>query len=209
MNDAVKHDVSDEMVELFGINFWPINAASKIDAEREHIRNAISAALAAQGQEPVASIVPEHCSGSAFVFVNGCLHVKKDGSGYIVVDEDDFVLEDDRDGEGGSVHWIARFPAGEMTELRDFLNGQQFAAAPQPPAEGGWRDIASAPKDGTDILGYGRAQFGHHIYAKDFHVVWWDVESANWLGRGQKTTHDLSHWMPLPPAPANGGEQNG
>ncbi len=82
--------------------------------------------------ELVASIVPEHCSGSALSFEGGCLHVRKDGSGYIVVDEDDFVLEDDRcegeRGPEGSVHWIARFPAGEMTALRDFLNGQGFSA---------------------------------------------------------------------------------
>ena len=151
MIDAVKPDVSDEenpmspylrIVYAFdsdktaseflredgdgGFAGAVYRMAREIDALR-------SAALTAPAQ-PVASIVPARCSGSAFVFVNGCLHVKKDGSGYIVVDEDDFVLEDDRDGEGGSVHWITRFPAGEMTALRDFLNGQQFAAAPQPPA---------------------------------------------------------------------------
>lgn len=70
------------------------------------------------------------------MFEGGALHVRKDGSGYIVVAERDFALEDDRqegpDGPEGSVHWIARFPAGEMIELRDFLNGQQFARPPQP-----------------------------------------------------------------------------
>ncbi|MDW9588695.1 hypothetical protein GOA80_22005 [Sinorhizobium meliloti] len=72
----------------------------------------------------VASIVPRHCSGYSFVFEPGVLHVKKDGSGYIAVNEDDFVLEDDRDGEGGgSIHWIARMGASEITALRDFLNG--------------------------------------------------------------------------------------
>ncbi len=60
--------------------------------------------------QPVASIVPDHCTGSALAFVNGVLHVSKDGSGYIAVNEDDFHLEDDRcegpDGPEGSVHWI-------------------------------------------------------------------------------------------------------
>jgi hypothetical protein len=74
-------------------------------------------------------IVPAHCSGYSFVFDPGVLHVKKDGSGYIAIDEDDLILEDDLDGEGGSVHWIARFGASEMIALRDFING---APLPQP-----------------------------------------------------------------------------
>lgn len=90
----------------------------------------IEAALSAA--EPVSSIVPDHCSGTALIFEGGCLHVRKDGSGHIVVDEDDFKLEDDRcegeHGSEGSVHWIARFPAGEMTALRNFLNGQDLPA---------------------------------------------------------------------------------
>jgi hypothetical protein len=68
-------------------------------------------------------IVPPQCSGSSFVFEPGVLHVKKDGSGYIVVNEEDFILEDDRDAEGGSIHWIARMAASEIAALRDFLNG--------------------------------------------------------------------------------------
>lgn len=77
-------------------------------------------------QTPVASIVPPHCSGIAFVFEPGVLRVNKDGSGYIAIDEDDFALEDDRcegpDGPEGSVHWIARLDASDITALRDFLN---------------------------------------------------------------------------------------
>lgn len=100
----------------------------------EKIRAALEAALPAA--EPVSSIVPDHCSGTALIFEGGCLHVRKDGSGHIVVDEDDFKLEDDRcegeHGSEGSVHWIARFPAGEMTALRNFLNGQDFPAPPAP-----------------------------------------------------------------------------
>ncbi len=94
----------------------------------------LALAAAQPAPQPVAAIVPEHCSASAFVFEGGCLTVSKDGSGYIVVDEGDFQLEDDRcegpDGPEGSVHWIVRFPAGEMTAIRDFLNGQDFTATP-------------------------------------------------------------------------------
>lgn len=101
-----------------------------ISTVQERIRAAIPAT------EPVSSIVPDHCSGTALAFEGGCLHVRKDGSGYIIVDEDDFKLEDDRcegeHGPEGSVHWIARFPAGEMTALRNFLNGQEFSALSAP-----------------------------------------------------------------------------
>ena len=104
--------------------------ARAIMAERTRCEAALSAA------EPISSIVPDHCSGTALIFEGGCLHVRKDGSGHIVVDENDFKLEDDRcegeHGPEGSVHWIARFPAGEMIALRNFLNGQDFHAPPAP-----------------------------------------------------------------------------
>lgn len=88
-------------------------------------------------QANVAGIVPPHCTGYSFCFDPGVLHVKKDGSGYIAVNEDDFVLEDDRcegpDGPEGSVHWISRMDASEITALRNFLNGTK---APEPIVDG-------------------------------------------------------------------------
>lgn len=87
----------------------------------EAIMPFITAALAAM--PAVSAIVPPHCSGYSFVFDPGVIHVNKDGSGYIAINEDDFVLEDDRDAEGGSVHWITRLDASEVTALRDFLSG--------------------------------------------------------------------------------------
>lgn len=79
----------------------------------------------------VGDIVPPHCNGTSFLFEPGELHVRKDGSGYIVIDEDDLVLDDDRcegpDGPQGSVHWIARMDASEIIALRDFLNGNTTA----------------------------------------------------------------------------------
>lgn len=78
----------------------------------------------------VGDIVPTGCTGSALAFGEGVLYVSKDSSGYIAVDEDHWKLEDDRyagpDGSEGSVHWIARFTAGGMVALRDFLNGADF-----------------------------------------------------------------------------------
>lgn len=89
--------------------------------------------------EPVTDIVPDGCTGSAFAFSEGVLHVNKDGSGYIAVDERQFCLEDDRcegpDGPEGSVHWITRLPPGEIQALRDFLNGFRFNATAEETSE--------------------------------------------------------------------------
>jgi hypothetical protein len=75
----------------------------------------------------VGSIVPAHCSGKSLVLDPAVIHVRKDGSGYISICEEDLVLEDDRgegpDGPEGSIHWIAHYSASDMTALRDFLNG--------------------------------------------------------------------------------------
>ena len=62
----------------------------------------------------------------AFLLDPGVFVIKADGSGYIAIDESDFLLEDDRgegpDGPEGSVHWIVRFTAAEMIALREFIN---------------------------------------------------------------------------------------
>lgn len=142
-------------VKLFDIPDDPSLLSSHFGGRMSQaIAERLEAALSAA--EPVASIVPEHCSGSALSFEGGCLHVRKDGSGYIVVDEDDFVLEDDRcegeHGPEGSVHWIARFAAGEMNALRDFLNGQGFSTlSAQVQDVAGWERIAieTGRKSGT------------------------------------------------------------
>jgi len=77
--------------------------------------------------EAVAAIVPDHCSGSSLVFSDGILHVNKDGSGHIVVEEEDFEIETEYDEDGSrSDFWITRFPPSEMQALRDFLNGAHF-----------------------------------------------------------------------------------
>ena len=82
----------------------------------------------------VADIVPDGCTSVNLVFAEGVLCVNKDGSGYIAVDEEHWDLEDDRcegpDGPEGSVHWITKFPPGEMEVLRNFLNGAPISRAP-------------------------------------------------------------------------------
>lgn len=62
----------------------------------------------------------------AFLLDPGVFVIKADGTGYIAIDESDFLLEDDRgegpDGPEGSVHWIVRFTASEMAGLHEFIN---------------------------------------------------------------------------------------
>lgn len=75
----------------------------------------------------VSDIIPDSCTSSSLVFSEGILHVTKDGSGHIVVKEDDFQIETEYDDDGArSDFWITRFPSGEMQSLKDFLNGVTF-----------------------------------------------------------------------------------
>lgn len=126
--------ITEDMVEtvrftLTGICGFEVTAQTSRKALESAQR--VAPLRPAPPENVVASIVPPHCSGYSFVFEPGVLHVKKDGSGYIVVNEDDFLLEDDRcegpDGPEGSVHWIARMDAREVIALRDFLNGNTTA----------------------------------------------------------------------------------
>jgi hypothetical protein len=71
--------------------------------------------------------------------------------------------------------------------------------------ERGWRDIATVPKDGTRILGYGRLSWDAPGILKAGAVVW---ESGKWVIEPNENTEydsdacDLTHWMPLPAPPA-------
>ncbi|OJU66204.1 MAG: hypothetical protein BGO05_10175 [Rhizobiales bacterium 63-7] len=100
--------------------------------------------------------------------------------------------------------------AGGPARIREIVRSAMLSAAPQPPAEDGWTtDMSSAPKDGTEILGFGSSSWQGKKYAPACHVAWF--ADGKWWGR-DPDTHAGLHliaWRPLPPAPANGGEQNG
>lgn len=161
--------------------------------DRAEAAEAKLAALSVQeaGAEPVANIVPEHCSGKALAFEPGVLHVNKDGSGYIAVNEDDFQCEDDRcegpDGPEGSIHWIARMTAGEMQALRDFLNGAVGRHEFQQNAHRSARRLPVSP-------GERAMKTAREIAAKAIYEYWsnhpactasksWEQESAEMPGR--------------------------
>lgn len=69
------------------------------------------------------AMVPDNCTSTALSFDPGTMWVNRDGSGCITISEKEFILEDDRDTEGGSVHWVLRLDASEVCALRNFLNG--------------------------------------------------------------------------------------
>lgn len=89
------------------------------------IRAALASAPVAGEAQP-ADITSRRLSG-VLSMDGASLHMQPDGSGQIIVAENDFTLEDDRDegpdGPQGSVHWVARLPASEIAALRDFLTG--------------------------------------------------------------------------------------
>jgi hypothetical protein len=70
----------------------------------------------------------------------------------------------------------------------------------------GWRDIASAPRDGTDILVLWGDGTGACL------VVSWDEGASDpkwpWLTLDGPNYHltAFSHWMPLPASPLQNGE---
>lgn len=63
----------------------------------------------------------------------------------------------------------------------------------------GWQPIESAPKDGQRILSW-RA---HAVYPT---IVGWDSDYAEWEDLYGDHIYHLTHWMPLPAAPAPEGE---
>lgn len=82
-------------------------------------------------------------------------------------------------------------------------------------SESGWQDIASAPKDGTPVL------IAVPTKERDDHIVgeaYFDAENDGWWWAGTawgdyygspiiEVNHHLpTHWMPLPPSPANPAE---
>jgi len=93
-------------------------------------------------------------------------------------------------------HLTLRYPpicASELAAIR------ALAEAPVLP-DRGWRPIESAPRDGTNIIAYDDGATT---------VVFYDDERNDWFYpyKGGKTRwNTVTHWMPLPDAPAEGAE---
>ena len=84
-----------------------------------------------------------------------------------------------------------------------------------------WKDISTAPKDGTDIIGCYWCDWGDGTtsYYGPWTMAWrhgkwvpsWDgatvIDYQSDFGTDYKTLDsNPSHWMPLPPPPAPKGE---
>ena len=87
--------------------------------------------------------------------------------------------------------------AAEIDAIREVLDRRE--------AEG-WRDISTAPKDGTPILTYSDAC----VETEAQMVMWWSNDKAERCGFGWEA-YDVSHmlapsyWRPLPSTPTTAG----
>lgn len=114
---------------------------------------------------------------------------------------------------------------GQKMDLgSDFLHGvwaSALAAAPASPLPGGgWQDISTAPKDGTEVLIYRdgwqeapRAKWGDHdgenekgesiVFGGWFMASEWFAYGCEdgFLGWNEDADVMPTHWMPLPAAP--------
>ena len=78
------------------------------------------------------------------------------------------------------------------------------------PTDTGWRDIATAPRDGTMILvAYddSAARTGRLEGPRErVYEAGWDEQQATFAARNGFLLHSAAtHWMPLPPAPTDTG----
>lgn len=83
----------------------------------------------------------------------------------------------------------------EMTEA-DFSIMLQAAAALR---SGGWRPIAEAPKDGTDIWAFNGEQCRMHWVEGDGYALW--IYSEEVMSDICPDPEQPTSFMPLPPAP--------
>ena len=86
-----------------------------------------------------------------------------------------------------------RFSDSEVSLLRNAIRElEQPAQAPD-----GWRDIGTAPKDGSRLMLF-RESDGMQFTGSWCDCYGWSDMNAPIAG--------VTHWMPLPAAPAPGGE---
>lgn len=89
-----------------------------------------------------------------------------------------------------------------MPYVAALAKGQQaIAKAEASPSSTGWQKIASAPKDGTDVLIWGPQ-------GKPTIAHWWDGNFQNVSGWWYNArVFYPTHWMPLPSSPLAGQER--
>ena len=120
-----------------------------------------------------------------------------------------------------------------LVDIDRFDYGTMLYAHPSPPdGVAGWQPIETAPRDGTELLLYApacvyegapveaRITYGNWLAPSDTPQIKyqdgfapdleWDEFDAHWVSwdGGFTPEHSPTHWMPLPPGPAD-GESNG
>ncbi len=97
-------------------------------------------------------------------------------------------------------------PARKSGEARNGALVQALYTHPPQPDALGWRDIATAPRDGTMLLvGYddGVARVGAMPDSQRVFEARWNDVQGTWSARNGFLLHsDATHWQPLPPPPS-------
>lgn len=101
-----------------------------------------------------------------------------------------------------------RNPDGpEAADLIEHL-AAMLAASPQGAGSSadaqGWRDIATAPRDGSLILCFYPDRHGHDRYSLRYWATGdWGARSEGWSDQHRQLRKtEPAHWMPLPPLPS-------
>ena len=119
--------------------------------------------------------------------------------------------------EGEVVAWRYRQRSGaggwavsleDMSDWPNLICEPLYAALR--PTDTGWRDIATAPRDGTDCILWDRnhARFGSWRVDEGFaskEPMWLDDSYDDYSSGFASNPLEPTHWMPLPPAPTDTG----
>lgn len=126
----------------------------------------------------------------------------------------------DKYGHTYSEHWStpSKHPAVVVErlftegQLREALSGRRPSDVCDPPDQhsDGWRDIGTAPKDGTVVLILAGGTVHQAIYdgPSDGAIYSGRPSVYNWFSESAGQTHndrEVTHWMPLPSLPAEIG----
>lgn len=86
-------------------------------------------------------------------------------------------------------------------------------AALEEPAQTGWQDISTAPKEGGHVLLFASQKGeGSDVHCNGTFVTsgYWDGVDEAWCATGSNWTGPFlepTHWMPLPPPPVGSGRK--